>query len=68
MKNFYEETLKRVEGKDNASVEVEANRYLAFYYMKKDNNELSKQYCEKVLAVDPDDKLSATILKVVSQQ
>ena len=32
------------------------------------NNELSKQYCEKVLAVDPDDKLSATILKVVSQQ
>lgn len=68
VKSFYEETLKRVEGKDNASVEVEANRYLAFYYMKKDNNELSKQYCEKVLAVDPDDKLSATILKVVSQQ
>lgn len=67
VKAYYEEALKRVEGKDNTSVEIEANRYLAFYYMKKDQNDLAKQYCEKVLAVAPDDKLSATILKVVSQ-
>ncbi len=67
VKTYYEETLKRIEGKENKAVEKEANRYLAFYYMKVDDNELSKQYCEKVLALDPEDKLAATILKVVSK-
>lgn len=66
VKSYYEETLKRIEGKDNKSVEKEAKRYLAFYHMKKDENDLAKQYCEQVLAIDPEDKLSATILKVVS--
>lgn len=65
---FYEETIRRIgDGKDNNSQLKEANRYLAFYYMKKDDNAKSKEYCEKTLAIDPNDKLAATILKVVSK-
>lgn len=68
VKGYYEETLKRVEGKGNTSVEVEANRYLAFFYMKKDDNEQAKLYCEKVLALAPDDPLATQINQLVSQQ
>ncbi len=67
-KVYYEEALKRLgDGEGNVSYKKEANRYLAFYYMKKDDNELSKQYCEKTLALDPNDKLANTILKLVSK-
>lgn len=68
-KDAYEEALKRLgDGDDNKSYKKEANRYLAFYYMKKDQDELSKQYCEKTLELDPDDKLANTILKLVSKK
>ena len=67
-KAYYEEALKRLgDGEGNVSYKKEANRYLAFYYMKKDQNDLSKQYCEKTLALDPNDKLANTILKLVSK-
>ena len=67
-KTYYEEAIKRLgDGEGNVSFKKEANRYIAFYYMKKDNNDLSKQYCEKTLALDPNDKLANTILKLVSK-
>ncbi len=67
-KAYYEEALKRLgEGDGNKSYKKEANRYLAFYYMKKDDNEQSKLYCEKTLSIDPEDKLANTILKLVSK-
>lgn len=67
-KVYYEEAIKRLEGSEDGESKIkEANRYLAFYYMKKNQDDLSKTYCEKVLAVDPNDKLASTILKLVSK-
>lgn len=67
-KEYYEEALKRLgDGEGNTNLKKEANRYLAFYFMKKDDNENSKIYCEKTLQLDPEDKLANTILKLVSK-
>lgn len=67
VKNYYEEAAKRLVGKDNISGEKECLRYAAFYYMKKDMNAEAREYCNKILAVDPDDSLAKQILKVVGE-
>lgn len=64
-KNFYEETIKRLDGKDNATSMKECLKYLAFYYMKKDDNEKAKEYSNKVLAIDPNDAMAKQILQVL---
>ena len=64
-KNYYEETLKRLEGKNNKSNTLESLKYLAFYYMKKDDNENAKKYNDQVLAISPDDPLAKQIQTVI---
>lgn len=63
---YYEETITRIgDSKDYNSQLKEANRYLAFYYLKKDEDAKAKEYAEKVLAIDPADKLASQIVKLV---
>ena len=64
-KTYYEETLKRLEEKDNPKARMECLKYLAFYYMKKDDNENAKKYNDMVLAIDPEDALAKQIQLVI---
>lgn len=67
VKSYYDEAAKRLEGKDNPTSTKECLRYSAFYYMKKDQNAEARDYCNKLLALDPDDSLAKQILRVVSE-
>lgn len=65
-KTYYEETIRRIgDNKDYNSQLKEANRYLSFYYLKKNDDAQAKSYAEKVLAIDPSDKLASQIIKLV---
>ena len=44
---------------------MECLKYLAFYYMKKDDNENAKKYNDMVLAIDPEDALAKQIQLVI---
>ena len=45
---------------------VEAYGYLAYYYYEKKEVALSREYCNKVIAIDPKDKKALTLLKYYS--
>lgn len=64
-KVHYEETLQRLEGKENSKASLECLKYLAFYYMKKDDNENAKKYNDMVLAIDSEDALAKQIQQVI---
>lgn len=69
-KPYYEAAAKIIEGKNDntkyASPLSECYRYLAFYYMQKNEKEESRKYWNKVLTLDPNNdvaKRALTILK-----
>lgn len=64
VKNYYQEAYKRAD-ENNITARKECLRYAAFYYMKKDQNAEAKEYCNRLLAIDPDDSLAKQILQVV---
>ena len=54
-KVYYEEAIKRMEGKGDAYNDnrKECYRYFIFYYIKKDDNASAKLYVSKILEIDP---------------
>ncbi|MEG1580126.1 MAG: tetratricopeptide repeat protein [Bacteroidaceae bacterium] len=62
-KNYFAEALKRMEGKGAAydSYRKDCYAYLMFYAFKHDNLALTKEYYQKVIAIDPNNENAKTI-------
>lgn len=64
----YEEVLKRAGEKEDAKQDrVEALAYLAFYALKKDQDEDALKYSEEVLKLDPEHPMAQQIKAVLSK-
>lgn len=64
-KPFYEKTMSTVLAKNDAkynSVLLECYRYLGYYYYLKKQNASSKEYCNKILAIDPTNEIAKKLL------
>ena len=54
-KQYYEEAIKMMEGRDNiTSAQIEAYRYLAFYSLQTDDFANTRLYVDKILAIQPE--------------
>lgn len=69
IKNCYERALKAVEGKDESynDVRIESLRYAAFFHYQKGNKPECKEYCNQVLALDPNNGTAKAILGAIGQ-
>lgn len=63
-KPYYEKMLELVlpEPEKRRSQIMEGYRYLGVYYLKHDDNEKSKEYWNKILAIDPEDALATQVM------
>jgi Tfp pilus assembly protein PilF len=69
VKECYDKVYERLAGKDESynTERKECLVYSAFYYFKKDDYDSAKDYCEKVLAIDPNHGLAKNILNAIAQ-
>ncbi len=62
VKNYYEEALKLMEGKEGIdSSKLQALNYLAFYYVQTDDLDNARIYTDMILAIDPEHRTGKTI-------
>ena len=69
VKECYDKVYERLANKDESynTERKECLVYSAFYYFKKDDYASAKDYCEKVLAIDPNHGLAKNILNAIAQ-
>ena len=69
VKECYDKVYERLASKDESynTERKECLVYSAFYYFKKDDYDAAKDYCEKVLAIDPNHGLAKNILNAIAQ-
>lgn len=66
VKSLYEEALQAMEGAEGVdSYKIEANRYLALYYLKTEKDDEARKYCNEVLKLDAEDNTAIQIDKVL---
>ncbi|MBQ5826919.1 MAG: hypothetical protein IIW46_05560, partial [Bacteroidaceae bacterium] len=54
-REYYEESLAMMEGREGISAaQVEAYRYLAFYWLKKEDYKKTRSFVNKLLEIDPE--------------
>ncbi len=58
---YYEETLKRIGDKDDATSKKEALGYLAWYSLQKDDEADAIKHCDALLAIDPNNQMAKQI-------
>lgn len=65
----YTEAYQRLEGKseDYDAIRVECLRYMMFYYFKKDDYTMCREYMTQILALDPEDSFAKQIEGVLQQ-
>ena len=69
VKDCYDKAYERLTGKDESynHERKECLVYTAFYYFKKDDYTQAADYCDKVLAIDPDHSLAKNIKAAIAQ-
>ena len=60
---YYQETVKRLEGKDDKAAESEAYSYFAWYALQKDDEANALKYSELLLSLDPANTMAQQIKK-----
>lgn len=67
-KPHYEKTLELVlaEPEGREKVLIECYRYLGVYYLKHDDTPKTKEYFEKIIALDPNDTMAKQVLETLN--
>lgn len=60
---YYQEAVKRLEGKEDKAAEGEAYSYFAWYALQKDDEANALKYCDLLLALDPTNTMAQQIKK-----
>ena len=58
---YYQETMTRLEGKEDKSSEIEALSYFAWYALQKDDDANALKYCDELLSRDPENNMALQI-------
>ena len=69
VKECYDRAYERLANKDESynTERKECLVYTAFYYFKKDDYTNAEDYCNKVLALDPEHGLAKSIINAIGQ-